>query len=235
MRPFIIVVAALLLMTSLVFALEEEKKMSLSAADIAALEIRCGAGCLEVHGTEGLSEIQVKALIVVNGRGESSAKKFIDDHVRLSLEKRGNRAVLVSEIDHHFSLWPFRDERIDLAVEIPKDMDLSIEDGSGSILVEKIRGMLEIEDGSGTIDVEGIGGSVRIDDGSGEINIRDVAGDISIDDGSGTIHVERVGGTVTVSDGSGSIEIENVEKDVNIKNDGSGGLHIRDVKGRVIK
>ena len=54
-------------------------------------------------------------------------------------------------------------------------------------------------------------------------------------DGSGTIFIQQVGGTVKIDDGSGSIHIDGVEKDVIIEDSGSGGLDIRNVKGKVYR
>jgi DUF4097 and DUF4098 domain-containing protein YvlB len=165
---------------------------------------------------EGLDAIEVKAEIFVRGVDDKDMKNFIEDHVKLTLEKKGSRAVLVSGVkDRPFFF--FRDARIDLTVNVPRKMDMGIDDGSGEIQAEDIQGNLEI------------------DDGSGEIEVRAVSGDVTIDDGSGSISVSDIGGSLTVDDGSGSIDIDGVAKNLILKETGSGGLHFRNIKGQVIK
>jgi DUF4097 and DUF4098 domain-containing protein YvlB len=281
-------VGVVFLSASFAFSYQEVKELSLPAEGIKKLEIRCGAGFLEVVGREELEEIQVTAEIVVTGTSEEKARKFIRKRAKLSLEKIGEKAVLVSQFrQHHVNLFSFGKKHIDLTVNVPKKMPLQIDDGSGWVRIENIVGNIDLDDGSGSIKIVNIAGNVDLDDGSGEIwienivgnvdlddgsgeiraekiegnmeiddgsgetEVKDVAGDVWIDDGSGnidmkgilgsvsivdgsgSIYVEDVQGGVEVSDGSGSINIDGVERNVTIKRDGSGGVNIRNVKGKV--
>jgi hypothetical protein len=234
MKSKTVIFAAIFLAGSLAFSAQEVKTLGLAAQGIDKLGIDCGAGFLKVRGVEALNSIEVKAEIYVGGIADKKMKEFLEDHVKLTLEKKGSSALLVSRVDNRpFSF--FREARIDLTVNVPKKMDMRIDDGSGSIDVEGIIGHLTIDDGSGGIRVENIQGDLEIDDGSGEIEIRDVAGNVTIHDGSGGIDVVKIGGSLTVSDGSGGIDIDRVEKDLILKETGSGGVHYRNIKGRVIK
>ena len=211
------------------------KTLSLPAESLKGLEIRAGAGSLEVTGREGLATIEVKAEIVAKGVADKDMNAYLKDRIELTLEKKGDKAVLVSRVREKFRLFGFGDNAvINLTVTVPKTMGLDIDDGSGGIVVEDVAGV-RIDDGSGSIRLSRIDGGVKIDDGSGGIEIDDVTGDVSVEDGSGEIDIRRVGGTVTVDDGSGSISIADVTKDVRIVNAGSGGLEIDGVKGRIIR
>ncbi len=216
------------------FPVEEVKTLQLPAAGIDTLEINSGAGFLKVETVEGLTSIEASGEIYVRGVSIEDMPKFISDHVKFSLTKKNGRAVLVSDIEES-SIFSFRNARIDLTVKIPASLNLTVEDGSGSITISKVGGDLSIEDGSGSILVEDVKGNLVVEDGSGGIEIRDVGGDVSIEDGSGSISVVNVGGSVTVDDGSGSITIDGVEKDLILKDTGSGSLNIKNVKGRVVK
>jgi DUF4097 and DUF4098 domain-containing protein YvlB len=234
MKSTTLIFAAFFMTASLAFSAQEIKPLSLAAQGIDKLEIDCGAGFLRVRGVEALNSIEVKAEIYVRGIADKKMKEFLEDHVKLTLEKKGSSALLVSRVDNRpFSF--FREARIDLTVNIPKKMNIRIDDGSGSIDVESIIGNLVIEDGSGGIRVENIQGDLDIDDSSGEIEVRGVTGNVSIDDGSGGIEITDIGGSLTVSDGSGGIDIDRVEKDLILRGTGSGGVHYRNIKGRVIK
>lgn len=213
---------------------EEERDLRLDVAGIDAVSIDAGAGSLKVTGVAGLAEIRVMATILVPGRDDKSARQIIATDVVLTLEKRGNRAVLKAEFDSN--AWSFGDSpSIDLVVEMPGNLDLAIDDGSGSLQVSSVSGDVEVEDGSGSITLANVGGQIKIDDGSGSISADGVGGDIYIEDGSGGITVRGVAGSVIIDDGSGSIDVSDVEKDLIIVDDGSGGLDFSDIKGRVSK
>jgi hypothetical protein len=237
------------------FAHDETRNLELDASGISILEIDCGAGFLRVQGVEGLKEIEVTAEIISKGMSRREFEDFLEDYVSLSLKKRGKRAVLESNLNHSRSFFSFfgknRSARIDLTVRVPYEMDLFVDDGSGEIEIDRIKGEVTIDDGSGSADItdidgnlefddgsgsliiEGVVGNVRIDDNSGDLRVRDIDGDLDIDDNSGGILVRQVTGSVYVRDGSGSIDISAVDQDVVIAEDGSGGVNIHNVKGKV--
>jgi hypothetical protein len=234
MKSKCLIFALVFLAGSLACSAQEVKNLNLPTQGIEKLEINCGAGFLKVQGVEGLNAIEVKADIYAKGISEEDMKGFIEDHVKLTLEPKGNRVVLVSEVRNN-SFFSSHDAKIDLTVSIPKKMNLNIDDGSGSIDIGNITGDLYIEDGSGGMRVENIQGDLEIDDGSGEIDVQGITGNVVIDDGSGSIAVNDVGGSVTIDDGSGSIDVDGVGKDLILKETGSGSLHFRNIKGQVIK
>lgn len=234
--------------------LEDENHLSLPAAGIDNLDADCGSGYLKIKGVEGLDEVEVDATIVLKGVSEERLQSFKAEYVELSLEKRGNSAVLVSKIKRTFSsIFKGKSVQINLDVRVPKRFALDIEDGSGyitisnitggvtlddgsgNIEIDSIEGKIDLDDGSGSIDIWGVKGSIDIEDGSGSIVIKDVSGDLDVDDNSGSIDIKRIDGNVVVEDGSGGIYIDGVEKNVLIKRAGSGAVSISNVKGTVKK
>jgi DUF4097 and DUF4098 domain-containing protein YvlB len=235
MKKTVVLAVLLLAGSGSLAAFETTRALNLPAQGIKRFEIEAGAGSLTVTGREGLTAIEVKAEIVARHVGDEDMDGFLKDRVELSLEKRGEVAVLVSRVRDRIRLFSFGDDAvINLTVSVPEDMPLEIDDGSGNLVVEDVAAV-KIDDGSGSIRVDRIAGEVKIDDGSGGIEIDDVKGDVSVDDGSGEILIRRVGGTVTIDDGSGSIDIKDVEKDVRLVRTGSGGVDVSNVKGQVIR
>jgi DUF4097 and DUF4098 domain-containing protein YvlB len=217
------------------FSFEKKERMSLSADGIDKFVIDCGSGFLYVTGDESLKSIEVEAEIIVKGKSDRIIEDYIEKNIKLELKRQGNAAVLVSLFKNQFPGINFRTRVINLTVQIPKNMDVEVDDGSGELKIEHIDGNLRIDDGSGEIMVRDILGDVDVDDGSGTVDVRNVTGSVTIDDGSGTIEISDIGENVEVSDGSGSIDIDNVVGDVVIKEEGSGSVHIQNVKGKVIK
>jgi len=213
----------------------EIKELSISSEIISSMEIECGAGFLKVKGVEGLDEIKVKADITAGNKKGEKLNKFIEEEVELSLEKHGGRAVLVSRIKPPgFSIFfkKHRNIRIDLTVEVPKEMNIELKDGSGDIELKNINGEIDIDDGSGSIEVADVTGELDIDDGSGDLKINSIEGKTEIHDGSGELDIQNVIGEMEISDGSGNLEVTGVTGDLSIT-DGSGDIKIDKVKGDI--
>lgn len=242
---------------AMAYAAQSRETLTLAAAGVQSLRIECGAGSLTVQGEDKLDQIEVNAVLVVNGIAESELPGFKKEHVTLTLEKSGDRAVLTASIESDFSLATLfgdvRNARIDLDVRLPRrlalavddgsgdceirdcDGGLKLEDGSGDTRLANIKGTVNIEDGSGDLHLSDIGGNVEIEDGSGDIMLRACGGDVSISDGSGQTELRDIRGSIWIDDGSGDIVIDGAEKDVTIDEAGSGAVEIRNVKGKVKK
>jgi hypothetical protein len=231
----ITLVMMLILLVSAGFTFETEKILTLPADGLKAFRIDCGAGRLDVAGADGLDRIEVRAVIHAEGVDQSKMDDFLKDHIKLLLEKRGDRAVLEATTEGRWGIFFSAGAWIDLAVRVPRSLALEIDDGSGDMVVEDVAADVFIDDGSGDIRVVRLGGRLEIDDNSGDIDVRDLTGDLAIDDGSGDIEVLKVGGSVNVDDGSGDITIDGVGVDVLIEDAGSGDVRIDNVKGRVIR
>lgn len=226
MRSFIVMAMfAASLAEAAWFDYEERRDLELDAAGIEALEIDSGAGSITVNGTDG-DRIVVNATIRIDER-DDKARQLIEDYLDLTLSRDDDLAILDAGFDN-----PGVGASIDLDVRIPAGMNLTIDDGSGSITVGGTRSFIRIDDGSGSIDLTDIAGA-SIDDGSGSIEIAGSSDDVEIIDGSGSITVRAVAGSVFVDDGSGSIRISDVERDVVIDEAGSGGVTISDVRGSI--
>lgn len=200
--------------------LQETRELRTPIPDGGRFEIDAGAGSLTLKGDAALDAIEVRAEIY-----QVSA----NDDYTLTLELQdGNRARLVADAGSSFGGGS---DRIDLSITVPAQLEITINDGSGSIRVETLVGDLRIDDGSGSIRVSDIQGSATIEDGSGSISVTGVSGNVSIDDGSGSISVGDIGGKVSVSDGSGSIDVDGAD-DFELVDDGSGSVSTRNIRSR---
>ncbi len=229
--------------------LDETRHLELSAESIQTLKIQCGSGFLTIIGVKGIDRIKATAQIEVKGVPENEFQKYLEKQLLLSLEKRGRDAVLQADIRKSFLRKI--EATINLTVKLPRTLAVTIDDGSGAIMVTNLAGGLQLDDDSGSIDIvnlagklkiadgsgriviEDVRGDVEVQDGSGHININLVKGNVSITDGSGSIVVQDIDGSVTITDGSGSIEIQEVTQDVFINAAGSGAVEIEGVKGKV--
>ena len=199
-----------------------ELSAELSASESERLTVSAGSGSLVVEGRSGTSAVTVTA-------AACASEEWMLEEMEVILERRGSTLDL--ETLYPDGTWRRGGyARIDLRVEVPLGMDAEVDDGSGSATLTGL-GDLSVEDGSGELYVEDIRGSVDINDGSGGLEIRDVQGDVFVEDGSGFMEVVGVSGSVTVEDGSGSMEIRDVGEDVMAYEIGSGTLRVSDVEG----
>ena len=239
--------AALLLLPLLTFQGDDcrytaPREANADAAGATRLVVTAGSGKLEVVGRPGLRQARVRATACASDRD------LLDD-INLSAVREGGE-VRVRANDRDRDLRNREYARLDVVIEVPEGMAADIEDGSGeidlsalgalvlndgsgSINGEDLRGDVEIEDGSGEINLRNIKGNVRIEDGSGEIDLRNVDGRVDIRDSSGEITLYKVLRDVLISDSSGGIDVDDVGGNFTVRNDSSGGIDYSGVKGSV--
>jgi hypothetical protein len=223
--PFLLLLT--LLNTSCVSVLADHtlqtQTKSFSAEGVAKAILDTGAGSLTVIGMPGLSAIEVRAEYK-NSTGFSGNAQNILDKMRLSMEVRGNIFYLKSE---HPGGWNWGESGwIDITINIPKVIELEVNDGSGSMSISGMDRNVNIVDGSGGIELTNVNGDISISDGSGEIRVRNARGDIDINDGSGSIDLRYIGGNTRIRDGSGSISVADLNGDLIIPEDGSGNIRV---------
>ncbi|MGB5551792.1 MAG: DUF4097 family beta strand repeat-containing protein [Thermoanaerobaculia bacterium] len=202
----------------------EPRDATLDAAGATTLRVEAEAGILMIRGTSGLTEVRVQ------GKACAPDKDVLDE-IELRTDRRGN--TLYIEVEIPDGNWRRNSPYLDLEIEVPEYILLDVEDGSGSVKIEGVRG-LELEDGSGDILVHNIAEDIEIVDGSGELKVTDVGGRIRLNDGSGSLEIEHVGGPVSIEDGSGEITVRDTEAGVEIVEDGSGSIELDHIGGDVL-
>ena len=211
----------------------EVRDLVIDADQIELLDIDAGSGALVVRGDTSADRITVTATIRVPESDEAKARGKVERDMTLTLEPRGDRAVLEAYFESGMLDWGDQPS-IDLEVGVPRWLGLVVDDGSGSIEISTIDGPVRIDDGSGSLMLTEVGSDVDVDDGSGSIRIAGAGGDVRVTDGSGSISIERVAGSVFLDDGSGSITVNDVALDLIIDESGSGGVRYDNVQGRVV-
>ncbi len=200
----------------------QNRQLQLDATSLQKLVAETEAGDLRIIGEKGRQQIEVEARINFDNI----------EQLELTLEAKGNAAVLIARNKDNVSLGYVDNASVDLVVRVPERFALKLEDGSGNTRIEGLSGDLLIEDGSGDLQVAG-GRQVTIEDGSGNLSLSQTTGNVSIDDGSGDIRASQIGGTLTLTDGSGDIEINQVQGTVTIE-DGSGDIRVAQAGGLTV-
>jgi hypothetical protein len=113
-----------------------------------------------------------------------------------------------------------------IEVNMPKDADLQIDTGDGSVEAQPIRGHVKIHTGDGSVRVQAIDGDVDIDTGDGSITVEGAKGDIRLHTGDGHIDARNLDGRVDANSGDGHIKIDGRMDALNVKT-GDGSIDAR--------
>lgn len=207
-----------------------DRSLSLSTDRLSAVEFDVGAGSLEIVGTSG-DEIRINATIESDDyRDMDDLLEDFEDNMRFEIDRESEYAMVYAKSKDKMKWGKSKNIAIHLEVEMPRGLDLVVDDGSGSITIENIDGLVSIDDGSGSMTLRSIGSDVRIDDGSGSIMIAGVNGDLDIEDGSGSIELKDISGSVDIEDGSGGIMAKFIGGDFKV-DDGSGDVIVKNLDG----
>jgi len=148
---------------------------------------------------------QVELRVIYNGY-------TLDKNLRIESKQDGGRVEIVAKttasfraIGHWCLFCVDSNAKLRLEVRMPKDADLSVDSGDGSVEAQTITGNLDIHTGDGHIRVDGAKGQIKLRTGDGSIEGRDLDGKIEADSGDGHITLDGRFDTLNIRTGDGSI------------------------------
>jgi DUF4097 and DUF4098 domain-containing protein YvlB len=212
---------------------EKDIDLTLNLSDSDKLSIYAAAGDLDVVGVSGSDQA------VIRGKVCASKEAWLEES-SLSTQS-GNHAVIEVDLPNSDGDWSFTGKSyvwMDLRIEVPESLNIEVKDSSGDMFLKNIT-VAKVQDSSGDIEIEAVKGPVSIRDSSGDIEVDGVEGDITIEsDNSGDIDINDITGTVLVKkDSSGDIDVSRISDDVIVERDSSGDISATHVGGdfRVLK
>jgi DUF4097 and DUF4098 domain-containing protein YvlB len=191
------------------------------------LSILAGAGYLEISGSRDGN------MAMITGRVCVSEEEWLDESTIIT--ESGKQAKIIVELpDQDGGGWFSGNNYayMDLKIEVPETMALTVRDSSGDIEMNDV-GAVTVQDSSGDLDISRAYGSVSIRDSSGDIDLDGIEGDVIIEsDSSGDIDGEDIMGMVRVlNDSSGEIHFSRVRDDFIVERDSSGDISADDIGG----
>jgi Putative adhesin len=131
----------------------------------------------------------------------------IDKNLRIDSQQSGDNVTLTARISNswHFTLGNFR--RLRIEVRMPRDADLRVETGDGSIKAANLAGAVDLRTGDGSLQVSAIKGSLQMRTGDGGVDASDIDGTISAVSGDGHITVEGRFDVLQAKSGDGRINV----------------------------
>jgi hypothetical protein len=128
--------------------------------------------------------------------------------LEIESNQHGDEVELIARIPHgfHISLGVMR--RLHIEVHMPKDADLQIKTGDGSIKANDLSGTIDLHSGDGSLTVGSLKGSVRLHTGDGSIEGSDLDGKCDASSGDGRIRLAGRFDVLSAKSGDGSIGIQ---------------------------
>ena len=176
----------------------------------------------------------------------TSDSKTVDFHVEYEgyeLEKSlhidtrqdGNKVELVARVVGHWGFsWGHNSRRLHIEVRMPREADLDVSAGDGSVEASSINGNVIIRTGDGSVRANtltaGQGQRIDLHTSDGSINVDTLKGDMKLHTGDGSIEGRELDGTLDADSGDGHIRIAGRFDGLNIKT-GDGSVDAKVLSG----
>jgi hypothetical protein len=132
----------------------------------------------------------------------------LNKSLEIESNQHGDEVELIARIPHswHFSIGMIR--RLHIEVRMPKDADLQVRTGDGSIKANGLSGTIDLHSGDGALTVGSLKGSVRLHTGDGSIDGSDLDGKCDASSGDGRIRLSGRFDVLSAKSGDGSISVD---------------------------
>ena len=139
----------------------------------------------------------------------------------------GDSVQINARVNGHWGFsWGNNHRNIRIEVHMPKDADLQIDTGDGSVTTQSVNGRVKIHTGDGSVRAQEVSGDVDIDTGDGSITVDGAKGDIRLRTGDGHIDARNLDGKVDAMSGDGHIKLDGRLDALSVKT-GDGSIDAR--------
>jgi hypothetical protein len=194
--PLALAVILLVFAASAPISRAEEVAKTFSVNGHAKVRIQTDDGAVRVS-TGDIKQVEVR--VVYSGYK-------LDRDLHVSTSQNGDSVEVVAKTGSGFSWnWGTRHTQLRVEVHMPKDADLDVTSGDGSVEAASIYGNLDIHTGDGSITVQDAKGDIRLRAGDGSIEGRGLDGKVDASTGDGHINLEGRFDSLNLKSGDGSV------------------------------
>lgn len=172
-------------------------------------KVEVSGGSLEISytGRNSNDEVEVEAYLQSTNNDQDIIFITVGNVLKISHKANSNNG----------NNWSSSRTKGHIKIKGPKEMELEMTGGSGSVIAENVSGTSTyLSVGSGSIVANTIGGDLYAKAGSGSIKIDTVDGDVEGKVGSGSTTITNVDGNLKYSSGSGGITASDIQGIANI-------------------
>ena len=150
----------------------------------------------------------------------------LNKNLHIDSRQDGDSVQINARVTGHWGLSWGKGRRIKVDVHMPKDADLQVDTGDGSVDTQSLNGKVKIHTGDGSVRAQAVSGDVDIDTGDGSVTVEGAKGDIRLHTGDGHIDARDLDGKVDATSGDGHIKLEGRLDSLNVKT-GDGSINAR--------
>jgi hypothetical protein len=130
----------------------------------------------------------------------------LEKDLRVSTAQNGDSIEVVAKTSGAWAFhWGVSHTNLRVEVHMPKDADLSVRTGDGSVEADSINGSVDVRTADGSITVQGAKGDIRLHTGDGSIEARGLDGQVEASSGDGHVDVEGRFDSLNIKTGDGSV------------------------------
>jgi hypothetical protein len=148
-------------------------------------------------------------------------------NLRVESHQDGDRVELTARVTGHWGFtFGHNSRQLQIAVRMPREADLQVETGDGSVQAESINGTVTVHTSDGSVKANSLNGSIDLHTNDGSITVTGLRGDIRLRTGDGSIEARDLDGKVEADSGDGHIRIAGRFDALNVKT-GDGSVDTR--------
>ena len=163
-----------------------------------------GHAQLHVQTDDGAVRVSTGDIKQVEVRVEYTGYK-LDRDLHVEATQSGDSVTVTAKTSGFHIGFAVRRTNIRVEIHMPKDADLEVTTGDGSVEADSITGNLDVRTGDGHITVQGAKGNIRLHTGDGHIEGRDLDGRADLTTGDGHVNVQGRFDSLNIKTGDGSV------------------------------
>jgi hypothetical protein len=159
---------------------------------------------VRITADDGSVRVSTADIAQVELHVESSGYDVQRD-LEISMTPHGGQVDIVAKTHEQWRLFYFTRRSLRIDVRVPRDADVEVRSGDGSVALEAVTGNVDVSTGDGDVAVRGARGRIRLHTGDGSINGADLDGSIDATTGDGSVHLEGRFDVLAVETGDGKL------------------------------
>jgi DUF4097 and DUF4098 domain-containing protein YvlB len=150
----------------------------------------------------------------IAARVDTMGMKLGPDDVSITEHQTGDTVEIEVHIKQHSHFISVQWHSPKIFLDVPRESDLDLHSGDGSITAHDIKGNLRLDTGDGNLRIDNLHGELRLHSGDGRIEGSGLDGTLDAETGDGSINVRGRFDRVDARSGDGNVElsIENGSK-----------------------
>jgi DUF4097 and DUF4098 domain-containing protein YvlB len=160
---------------------------------------------LHVKADDGSVRIETSTAAEIGARVTTEGWRIAPGEVTITESQTGDRVDIELRLPKG-ARFGMGHRSIEVGLRVPKESDLDVSTGDGSIKVEPVSGRLTLSTGDGSITGDGLQGEIRLHTGDGSIRAAGLSGRLKADTGDGSMTVRGRFDVLDLRSGDGGID-----------------------------